>query len=184
MAHLSLFQEPASSAPCARQNRMTASKTARDELLRCANVGRVYPDGQVAALSEINLSIRGGEFVAIMGPSGSGKSTLLQILGLLDTPTSGELYFEGLATSGLRHADRVRAAKIGFVFQSFHLLPMLTALENVQVPMFESELPAQPRGKSRGAAGTDGHRASGGSSAAQHVRRRAAARGYRAIVGQ
>ncbi|HVU87958.1 MAG TPA: ABC transporter ATP-binding protein [Pirellulales bacterium] len=137
--------EPAPLATCPRQNCMTTSDAPRDELLRCDKVAKIYPDGQVAALADIDLSIHGGEFVAIMGPSGSGKSTLLQILGLLDTPTTGELHFEGLPTSRLRHTDRVRAAKIGFVFQSFHLLPMLTALENVQVPMFESELPAQQR---------------------------------------
>jgi putative ABC transport system ATP-binding protein len=145
MAHLSLIarHEPTSPAGTIRQDRMT--EIARDELLRCANVGKVYPDGQVAALTDIDLTIRSGEFAAIMGPSGSGKSTLLQVLGLLDAPTTGELYFESLATSRMRHTDRVRAAKIGFVFQSFHLLPMLTASENVQVPMFESELAPHKR---------------------------------------
>ena len=119
---------------------MTESDLARDVLLRCSGLSKIYADGQVAALSDIDLSIRRGEFVAIMGPSGSGKSTLLQILGLLDTPTSGEFSFENQPTSRMRATDRVRAEKIGFVFQSFHLLPMLTALENVQVPMFEGRL--------------------------------------------
>lgn len=124
---------------------MTTPEAARHELLRCANLGKVYPDGEVAALTDVDLSIREGEFVAIMGPSGSGKSTLLHILGLLDAPTTGEFYFAGQATSRLRNTDRLRATKIGFVFQSFHLLPMLTASENVQVPMFESDLPAHKR---------------------------------------
>ena len=82
-----------------------------------------------------------------MGPSGSGKSTLLSLLGLLDTPSSGEMYFEGQPISRLRHTDRIRAEKIGFVFQSFHLLPMLTALENVQVPMFEGPLAVRKHNK-------------------------------------
>ncbi len=124
---------------------MTESDLARDVLLRCSGLSKIYADGQVAALSDIDLSIRRGEFVAIMGPSGSGKSTLLQILGLLDTPTSGEFSFENQPTSRMRATDRVRAEKIGFVFQSFHLLPMLTALENVQVPMFEGRLGPRER---------------------------------------
>jgi ABC-type lipoprotein export system ATPase subunit len=119
--------------------------TSGEELVRAENVTKVYPDGDVTALAGVNLSIRRGEFTAIMGPSGSGKSTLLQIVGLLDRPSSGEVFFENRPTSRLRHADRVRAEKIGFVFQSFYLLPMLTALENVQVPMFEGPLPPRLR---------------------------------------
>ena len=72
-----------------------------------------------------------------MGPSGSGKSTLLNLLGTLDRPTSGEIYFEDQPLSRLRDLDRFRSQKIGFVFQSFYLLPTLTAVENVQIPMFE-----------------------------------------------
>ena len=146
---------------------------------------KIYADGQVAALSDIDLSIRRGEFVAIMGPSGSGKSTLLQILGLLDTPTSGEFSFENQPTSRMRATDRVRAEKIGFVFQSFHLLPMLTALENVQVPMFEGRLPAHERiAKAAELLDASGDRASGSSPAAHHVGRRTATRGDRTILGQ
>lgn len=116
-----------------------------DELLRADGLTKVYPDGNVTALSAVDLSIRRGEFTAIVGKSGSGKSTLLHILGLLDAPTAGEVYFENRPVSRLSHADRVRAEKIGFVFQSFHLLPMLTALENVQVPMLEGPLAAKER---------------------------------------
>ena len=137
--------ESASTATRGREYCMTESDLARDVLLRCSGLSKIYADGQVAALSDIDLSIRRGEFVAIMGPSGSGKSTLLQILGLLDTPTSGEFSFENQPTSRMRATDRVRAEKIGFVFQSFHLLPMLTALENVQVPMFEGRLGPRER---------------------------------------
>jgi putative ABC transport system ATP-binding protein len=145
MAHASLLAEPAFPGSVSCHDRSTSTNASHDALLRCANLGKVYPDGAVAALRDVDLSIRDGEFLAIMGPSGSGKSTLLQILGLLDTPTSGEFYFADQATSRLRNTDRLRATKIGFVFQSFHLLPMLTASENVQVPMFESDLPARER---------------------------------------
>ena len=80
-----------------------------------------------------------------MGPSGSGKSTLLNLLGALDTPTSGEIYFHGEPLSKMKDLDRFRARELGFVFQSFHLLPTLTAAENVQIPMFEGDLPAAER---------------------------------------
>jgi putative ABC transport system ATP-binding protein len=116
-----------------------------EEILRAQHVGKVYADGNVAALVDASLTVRRGEYVAIVGPSGSGKSTLLNLLGLLDEPTTGELFFEGRPIAQLGGADRVRSQKIGFVFQSFHLLPMLTALENVQVPMFEGPLPARER---------------------------------------
>src|SRR5262245_54033589 len=107
-------------------------------ILRVENVGRTYSDGEVTALAGVSLEIRQGEYVAIMGPSGSGKSTLLNLLGTLDRPTSGELYFEGQPLSKLRDLDGFRSRKIGFVFQSFYLLPTLTAVENVQIPMFET----------------------------------------------
>jgi len=113
-------------------------------ILRVENVGRTYADGAVTALAGVSLEIRQGEYVAIMGPSGSGKSTLLNLLGTLDRPTSGELYFENEPLSRLRDLDGFRSRKIGFVFQSFYLLPTLTALENVQIPMFETDAtPAQ-----------------------------------------
>jgi putative ABC transport system ATP-binding protein len=99
----------------------------------------------VNALRDVNLEIRRGEYVAIMGPSGSGKSTLLSMLGALDRPTSGEVYFEGQPLSRLGNLDRFRSEKIGFVFQSFYLLPTLTALENVQIPMFEGKLRPKER---------------------------------------
>ncbi|MGH7223180.1 MAG: ABC transporter ATP-binding protein, partial [Gemmataceae bacterium] len=114
-------------------------------LLHTDRLCKTYPDGQVNALVEIELSIRRGEFVAIMGASGCGKSTLLNLLGALDQPTSGEVCFEGQPLSAIPNLDRFRARKIGFVFQSFFLLPTLTALENVQVPMFEGPLIARQR---------------------------------------
>ncbi|MCS7305781.1 MAG: ABC transporter ATP-binding protein [Thermoguttaceae bacterium] len=107
-------------------------------LLRTDNLCRVYPDGQVQALQNVSLRIEAGQFVAIMGPSGSGKSTLLNLLGGLDRPTSGEVYFRGQALGAMPSLDAYRARHVGFVFQAFHLLPTLTAAENVQIPMFET----------------------------------------------
>jgi ABC-type lipoprotein export system ATPase subunit len=114
-------------------------------LLRTERLGKAYPDGQVTALVDVSLSIRRGEYVAIMGQSGSGKSTLLNLLGALDQPTSGEVFFDGQPLSAIPDLDRFRSQKLGFVFQSFFLLPTLTAVENVQIPMFEGSLSARRR---------------------------------------
>jgi putative ABC transport system ATP-binding protein len=114
-------------------------------LFRTDHVSKLYPDGQVHAVEDVSISIRRGEYVAIMGPSGSGKSTLLNLLGALDKPTSGDVYFDGQLLSKVRNVDRLRSLKLGFVFQSFHLLPILTSVENVQVPMFEGTLSAPAR---------------------------------------
>jgi putative ABC transport system ATP-binding protein len=114
-------------------------------LFRTEHLSKLYPDGQVHAVEDVSISVRRGEYVAIMGPSGSGKSTLLNLLGALDKPTSGEVFFDGQPLSKIRSLDRLRAQKFGFVFQSFHLLPILTAVENVQVPMFEGALSASAR---------------------------------------
>ncbi len=119
--------------------------TTDDILVRTEHLTKIYPDGHVNALRDVNIEIRRGEYVAIMGPSGSGKSTLLSMLGGLDRPTSGEVYFEGQPLSAMKNLDRFRSEKIGFVFQSFYLLPTLTALENVQIPMFESKTPPKQR---------------------------------------
>jgi ABC-type lipoprotein export system ATPase subunit len=116
-------------------------------LLRCQHVSKLYPDGQVHAVEDVNLSVDRGEYVAIMGPSGSGKSTLLNLLGALDVPTGGEVFIEGKSVASIPDVDALRARRIGFVFQSFYLLPVLTAIENVQVPMFEGPLPAAQRTK-------------------------------------
>jgi ABC-type lipoprotein export system ATPase subunit len=100
-------------------------------------VERDFDGGQVRALRGVDLDIQEGETLAVVGPSGCGKSTLLQILGALDRPTRGEVCFAGNALSGIRDLSDFRAREIGFIFQSFHLIPTLTALENVQVPMLE-----------------------------------------------
>jgi ABC-type lipoprotein export system ATPase subunit len=118
---------------------------AKKPLLRVVGVSRTYDDGAVHALSDVSLIVELGEYVAIMGPSGSGKSTLLNLLGTLDRPSSGEIYFEGQPLSKLPHLDKFRSHTLGFVFQSFYLLPTLTALENVQIPMFEGTLRRRER---------------------------------------
>ncbi len=94
-------------------------------------------DEVVHALDHVTVEIPDGEYVSIMGPSGSGKSTLLNILGLLDTPSAGSYSLDGVNTSSMDDAElaHVRQQKIGFVFQSFHLVPRLSALENVELPM-------------------------------------------------
>ena len=101
-----------------------------------------FDDGRVAALRGIDLRIRHGEFVSVVGPSGCGKTTLLNMLGLLDRPTSGTLRFRGRDFAALGDAAAYRAREIGFIFQSFHLLPNFTIEENVQMPMFG--LPGSP----------------------------------------
>jgi putative ABC transport system ATP-binding protein len=122
------------------------SSQGRDAFLfRTEHLSKLYPDGQVHAVEDVTISVRRGEYLAIMGPSGSGKSTLLNLLGALDRPTSGEVYFDGQPLSKVRNPDQLRSQKLGFVFQSFHLLPILSSVENVQVPMFEGSLSSSAR---------------------------------------
>jgi ABC-type lipoprotein export system ATPase subunit len=106
-----------------------------------------YDDGQVQALRGVDFRIHQGEFVAIIGQSGSGKTTLLQMLGALDRPSEGDLLYRGQSLAGMADASTYRAREIGFIFQSFHLLPAFTAIENVQMPMFENGQPAAGREK-------------------------------------
>ncbi len=121
--------------------------SAHDALLFADRVYKTYRDGDVHAVNGVSLAVRSGEYVAITGPSGCGKSTLLNILGTLDRPDAGELYFRGEPLSHRRNLDEFRSRQIGFVFQSFYLLPTLTARENVQVPMFGGPLAAAERSK-------------------------------------
>jgi putative ABC transport system ATP-binding protein len=108
-----------------------------DFLLFADKLVKTYPDGDVHALNGVTLGIREAEHVAITGPSGCGKSTMLNVLGALDRPDQGEVYFRGEPLSKRANIDHFRARQIGFIFQSFFLLPSLTARENVQVPMYE-----------------------------------------------
>lgn len=114
-------------------------------LIYCDRVQRLFPEGNILALNDVTLCINRGEYLAIMGPSGSGKSTLLNLIAGLNRPTGGEVYFEGTALATSRLRNRLRIDKIGFIFQSFNLLPTLTACENVQIPMFEGSLTARAR---------------------------------------
>ena len=117
-------------------------------MIRLVNIGKTYPAGAgVRALISVNLHIREGQYVGILGPSGSGKSTLLNLLGLLDVPTSGELRFEGrdVATLSDQELSRLRGRAIGFVFQSFHLVSHLSVSENVELPLFYQGVPHRER---------------------------------------
>jgi ABC-type lipoprotein export system ATPase subunit len=114
-------------------------------LLEAKALTREFDDGQVKALRGVDFSIKEGDFVAIVGPSGSGKSTLLQLLGALDRPTSGTLLYRGQSLPDLPNPAAYRAHEVGFIFQAFHLLPTFTAVENVQIPMFETDRSASER---------------------------------------
>jgi len=110
-----------------------------EEIVRLEGVTKVYRMGkvEVQALRGVNLSVKRGEFIAILGPSGSGKSTLLNMIGCLDKPTSGKVFIDGKDTSRLNENElaALRREKIGFVFQQFNLIHTLNALENVALPM-------------------------------------------------
>ena len=110
-----------------------------DTIIRFREVSKHYPlpSGDVVALERVSLDILKGDFIAIMGPSGSGKSTMLNLMGCLDTPTSGDLCIKGRNIRGMSDEELtlLRRDHIGFIFQQFNLLPLLTALENVQYPL-------------------------------------------------
>jgi len=108
-------------------------------MLKLVNIVKIYNTGSVSfkALKGISLEVKAGEFVSIIGPSGSGKSTLMNIIGCLDTPTSGYYYFEGVEISDFTENQlaEIRNKKIGFIFQQFNLIPRLNAYENVELPL-------------------------------------------------
>jgi putative ABC transport system ATP-binding protein len=120
------------------------------------NLTKTYQMGEVEvhALCDASLQIRAGEMVAIMGPSGSGKSTLMNILGCLDQPTSGEYYLAGVAVAGLddNRLAEIRGRQIGFVFQSFNLLPRTSALSNVELPLIYAGVGRRERHERAGTA--------------------------------
>ena len=119
------------------------------ELLRLEHLKKQYSQNElsVMALDDINLSVKEGEFLSIMGTSGSGKSTMLNILGCLDSPTSGAYYLDGEDVAKFKDEQlaEIRNKKIGFVFQSFNLLPKLSSLENVELPMVYAGVPKKIR---------------------------------------
>jgi putative ABC transport system ATP-binding protein len=119
------------------------------EVVRLEGVSRLYTVGgsPVRALDDVSLVIRRGEFVAVMGPSGSGKSTLLHVLGCLDTPSSGRYWLEGEPVEGLSETRlaEVRRQHVGFIFQSYHLVPRMTAARNVELPLMIAGMPARER---------------------------------------
>jgi len=120
-------------------------------MIELYDIYKIYKMGEneVYALNGINLKINAHEFVAIVGPSGSGKSTLMNIIGCLDTPTSGTYILDGHEVSRLNDNQlaEIRNSKIGFVFQNFNLIPQLTALENVELPLIYKGVPASVRHK-------------------------------------
>jgi putative ABC transport system ATP-binding protein len=122
-----------------------------DAIIELKNVWRTYVmgDAEVHALRGINLKVRKGEFVAIMGPSGSGKSTAMNMVGCLDIPTKGQVYLSGLDISNMTESDlaQVRGRKIGFIFQKFNLINTLTAKENIMLPMIFQGVSEEKRKK-------------------------------------
>ena len=118
-------------------------------VVEARGVSRVFPmpAAPVTALRDVSLAVGGGEYVAITGPSGCGKSTLLHLVGCVDTPTAGSILFEGHDVARLTEAERsrIRLTRIGFVFQRFFLLPMLSAAENIELPQAEAGLAVSER---------------------------------------
>ncbi len=114
-------------------------------IIKIENLGKTYNLGsvEVPALKEVNIEINPGEFVAIIGPSGSGKSTLMNLMGCLDQPTVGDYFLENVNVKLLdsNKLAEIRNRRIGFVFQSFNLLPRATALENVELPLLYGRIP-------------------------------------------
>jgi ABC-type lipoprotein export system ATPase subunit len=114
-------------------------------ILEARSITKHYEDGRIQALQGVDLTVMKGEMVAIMGPSGSGKSTLLHLMGALDIPSSGDVFINGHSITQLQDLEEFRSKQIGFIFQAFYLIPTLSALENVQIPMMETI----PRAKDR-----------------------------------
>lgn len=118
-------------------------------IIRLESISKIYGAGEteVRALEDVNLIVEQGEYCSIMGASGSGKSTMMNMIGCLDRPTSGSYYLDGTDVAGLEDAElaHTRNLKLGFVFQQFHLLPQLSALENVMLPMVYANVPYAER---------------------------------------
>jgi putative ABC transport system ATP-binding protein len=118
-------------------------------MIRTENLEKIFRTDEVetTALNKVNFNVAKGEFLAVMGPSGCGKSTLLNIVGLLDSPSTGKYYFNNIDVSGFREKDRtnLRKGNIGFVFQSFNLIDELNVYENVELPLLYLHMPASDR---------------------------------------
>lgn len=118
-------------------------------MIKTINLSKAYRTDEVETISldRINLTVREGEFLAVMGPSGCGKSTLLNILGLIDNPTDGEFYFLGKEVSGYNEKQRAELRKnnIGFIFQSFNLIDELTVAENIELPLLYQKISTKER---------------------------------------
>ena len=123
----------------------TPTDALSEYVFEAIEIEKTFDDGQIQALQGVDFRVARGEFLTITGPSGCGKTTLLQILGALDQPTAGTLLYCGNSISDLPDSSVYRALEIGFIFQAFHLLPAFTAVENVQIPMFETDLPRSER---------------------------------------
>lgn len=130
---------------------MPGGKDAGPPVIELRNVSKIYGRGEaeVRAMDGVDLSIARGEFVAIMGPSGSGKSTAMNMIGCLDSPTSGDYLFNGVHVGKLTQDQRaiLRRNYLGFVFQGFNLLPRASALDNVELPLIYKGIPAAERRK-------------------------------------
>ena len=129
---------------------MQQSPGLHESIVELKHIFKTYKLGQttVQALNDINLTLRKGEFTAIIGPSGSGKSTLLNVVGCIDEPDSGEIHLEGVDVRDLddKKKSRLRNGKIGFIFQSFNLIPVLSVFENVELPLsINTSIPAAER---------------------------------------
>ncbi|MDI9437838.1 MAG: ABC transporter ATP-binding protein [Euryarchaeota archaeon] len=109
-------------------------------IIQIKDLKKRYDHGKITALNGLNLNIKRGEFVSIMGPSGSGKSTLLNMIGALDTPDSGQIMVNGIDLTVKKDLSQFRSQEIGFVFQMHNLIPNLNVLENVKIPMLEGNL--------------------------------------------
>src|SRR5437867_4416346 len=140
----------ASRTPAGREGSPMDYRVAVDHVSKTYRLGKVG----VAALDDVSFTVATGEFVAIAGPSGSGKTTLLNLIGCLDTPTAGEILIDGESVSALSSGGRadLRARKLGFVFQTFNLIPVLTAWENVEYPLLIHPREGRDRRRSRVAA--------------------------------